>query len=51
MKNAQDMYDNNYFFPEVSEGNLKFVSSLRVDDMEDMETDDEESVVESSPYS
>ena len=50
MKVAQDMYDSNYFFQDLSDGNSFFESSLTVDDMEDMETDDEESIVESSPY-
>jgi hypothetical protein len=48
-KLAQDL-DSHYFYGD-SEGNFSYLHRLTPDDMDDMETDDEESIVESSPYS
>jgi hypothetical protein len=41
--------ESNYYYEE-SDGNVITVPLLIPEDLEDMETDEEESVVESSPY-
>jgi hypothetical protein len=41
--------ESNYYYEE-SDGTVTSVPPLILEDLEDMETDEEESVVESSPY-
>jgi hypothetical protein len=50
VKVEQNLYDSNYYFPDGSDGIPASYFPNYVEDMEDLETDDEESVVESSPY-